>query len=153
MRILALVAVTVAFGVAALAALAKPQPPTGIKLQLKFGHSLGKIRKGNCKVEGGVFNFNGENGNAAMYVQIGNWKGYGKRYQLTPTSKGRIKVVSNAGDQYNTRFTVPGSNTAGVAADVLFRQNGATIAVGAPDLPNSDFTDFLKIQGEAACAR
>ena len=153
MRILALIAVTLAFGLVALAALAKPQAPAGIRLTLKFGRSLGKIHKGECTVRGGVFSFSGNNANASLYVEIGNWKGYGKRYQLTPTSKGRIKVISNAGDQYNTRFTVPGSNTAGVAADVLFRHKGATVSVGAPDLPNSDFSDFLKAQGEAACTK
>ena len=150
-RIAALIAVVLAFGLGGLAASAAPKPPSGIKIDRRLGSTLGTVQEGTCKLRGGTFHFSAANDNFSLYVRINGWKGFGHRYLFTTNSKGGVHVTDNYGNGYDTSFRIPGSKAAGVAAFVLFHRNGATISVGAPDLPNRDFSDFLKIKGEAAC--
>jgi len=132
--------------------------PAGITVKLNrngtIGRLLGTVRKGRCHLEGDSFRFRADRRGLSLHVDIDEWQGYGHRYSLTVGSPGKVFVDRAGVDNgaYSSEFAIPGS-MAGTAAVVEFRHKGRAIHVGAPDLPNFDYSGFLLLSGAARCVR
>lgn len=140
-----------------LAAPSRAGGPSGIKIRVNrngsIGRLLGTIRTGRCRLRGGSFRFRAGDPKLSVHVAIDDWKGFGHRYALTVGSPGKVFVdrANRGNGAYSTEFAIPGS-TAGTTAVVRFAAKGSRISIGAPDLPNFDYSRFIYLRGAARCA-
>lgn len=140
-------------GGAALAA----RRPGGIDVKVNdhgtIGRKIATVRSGRCRLRGGSFSFRADARGLNLDVEIDAWKGYRHTYLLTVDSKGKLFVVraNRSNGSYSSEYAIPGSKTGTVSA-VRFRRKGSVIRIGAPDLPNFDYSRFLYLRGAARCS-
>jgi hypothetical protein len=129
--------------------------PSGIAIKRNdgsVGALLGTIRKGECRLSHGVYHFRAGDQKLSLEVEIDKWKGFHHRYLLTVGSPGKVSVVIRGNNgSYSSDYAIPGS-MAGTVTAVTFRHNGKVISIGAPDLPNFNFSGFLYVRGAVRCS-
>jgi len=132
--------------------------PSGIDVKVNdqgtLGRKIATVRSGKCRLRRGSFSFHADARGLSLDVDIDDWKGYRHTYLLTVDSKGKVFVdrANQSNGAYSSEFAIPGSKTGTVSA-VRFRRKGSVIRIGAPDLPNFDYSRFLYLRGAARCER
>jgi len=143
-------------GIASLGTAGAAHGPAGIRIKQNrngaVGPLLATVRSGRCRLAGGSFHFRAAGRRLSLHVDLDDWKGYKHRYQLTVGSPGKVFVdrANQSNGAYSSEFAIPGSTT-GTTATVEFRHRGSVIRIGAPDLPNFDYSRFLLLSGAARC--